>query len=83
MAPSSQSQDPLRNALEQLSKRVDELEMRGTFGDHAQQELSDALASESRRINDLQIKVDRLEKQLEALLEGPGGTGPERPPPHY
>lgn len=83
MAESSQPPDPQHGALRALSERVDELEMRGAFGEQAQQELSDALASESRRINELQIKIDRLEKQLKALLEGPGSAGPEPPPPHY
>lgn len=69
--------------LARLQARIDELEMRGAFHDQTQSDLSDALASESKRINALQAKIENLEKQLEALFQSVGTDAPEPPPPHY
>jgi SlyX protein len=83
MTRTNDSQSNPEAALTALGARVDELEMRGAFNDQSQADLSDALAAESKRINELQAKIERLEKQLEALFQGAGTAAPEPPPPHY
>lgn len=70
------------DAAARFERRLEELETRLAFQEHAIQELSDALA-ESRR--DTERSEARLQRALAELRHGmqDADSGVEPPPPHY
>jgi SlyX protein len=67
-----------------LIARLEELETRFAFQEHAMQELSQAYADQQRRIDVLEKAVRELREQLELVLPSlVADESEETPPPHY
>lgn len=66
-----------------MPERLDELEHRLTFQDHAIEELNQALIGQQRQVDALRIELDRLNARLAALGEPQVGGRHDEKPPHY
>jgi SlyX protein len=67
-----------------LIARLEELETRFAFQEHAMQQLSQAYVDQQRRIDVLEKTVRELREQLEIVLPSlVAAESEETPPPHY
>jgi len=64
--------------------RLEELEMRLSFQENTLQTMSDEMAKQQLRIEELANEVKMLHKALQAASPAPSGNqADEPPPPHY
>ncbi|MFM7120587.1 MAG: SlyX family protein, partial [Gammaproteobacteria bacterium] len=69
-----------------MEERLVALEMRAAFQDDTVQQLNDALVAQQVRMDQLELRLQALTRQLEAALAGaldPAEPVAEPPPPHY
>ena len=65
------------------NERINELETRQAFQESTLQALSEALADQQRRLDELAHQVEQMQRQLAQLIaQGQTDRGKE-PPPHY
>lgn len=69
-----------------MDERLVALEMRAAFQDDTLQQLNDALVAQQLRMDQLELRLQALNRRLEAALAGaldPAEPVVEPPPPHY
>lgn len=69
-----------------MDERLVALEIRAAFQDDMLQQLNDALVAQQLRIDQLELRLQVLTRQLESALAAaldPSEPVPEPPPPHY
>ncbi len=67
-----------------MNDRLDELESRTAFQDHAIQELSDVIANQDKQLLVMRKEIDALKKFLKNMNPSNlASQDEETPPPHY
>lgn len=68
-----------------LERRLNELEMRSAYQEHLIKELNEALTDQARELEQLGLRLERLEACLKSLIGHHTVPPPseEPPPPHY
>jgi uncharacterized coiled-coil protein SlyX len=68
---------------DEFHDRLADLEGRYAFLDDLVHHLSDVIAAQQQRIDDLEEELRRTRETLKAGAGGDVADGPEAPPPHY
>ena len=67
-----------------ISARIEKLEERSAFQEHAIEELSEAITDQWKLIDSLKREISRLTDELKEVGDTVAqGAGREPPPPHY
>lgn len=66
-----------------MQEEIIELQSRMAFQDTVIEELNLALISQQRQIDTLQLRIEKMLLQLQAMQEPQANPGVEPPPPHY
>lgn len=70
--------------IEDLSARVDALEIRAAYQDQAIEDLNGVITAQWQELERLRRHLTKLEEELrEAEARQSGPNAPEPPPPHY
>ncbi|KZX78992.1 hypothetical protein A3715_35155 [Oleiphilus sp. HI0009] len=70
-------------SLEQLTHKLEELEMKLAFQDDTIDTLNQIVTKQSREIQDLWTANKVLKQSLNEMKSGNEDNAPEPPPPHY
>jgi len=70
-------------SLESANQRIEELEMKITFQDHAIEELNQALIRQQTDFNKLSRIVENVASQVEKMGDSNSDNAQNEVPPHY
>ncbi len=66
-----------------MEERLTDLEIRLTHHEAAVDELTRTVFEQSRQMDTMKARIERLEAALREAAQGGGPQAPEPPPPHY
>lgn len=74
----------MKDSLENLAKRIDELESQVAFQDQLIESLNTTVAKQDREFLELRHQLSRLSERLKEISEtSPGAAPQDETPPHY